>query len=732
MTVIKNDSQKEIFSRLLASENIDVVQAAVPTASFNPDTRVLTLPIFKDVSENVFDMLMGHEVGHALISPNTHNLEHFNKGRVSQKLFHYLNVIEDVRVEKHIKAKYPGLKRAFAHAYKELWDKDFFGIKQNGIQNINTDIHPIDKFNIYGKVGSLSGIQFSVEEQKVWDEIYACETFEDVMALAKRLLNEHEQQKQEQQQQQQQGGDGEGHGDDSENQESGEGQQSESQDKKGNNKKSKSDKGDDAGEEVQESGEGDDAGEEGQESGEGDDAGDDADAEGDDADGEGEGEGDDGEGDDTDADGQDADNSSSSSDKKEAGGDVNADIFTMGSLDEATRNLVDENAKQRTYADVASFTNVDAFIKGYKTIDVELKNEIGNRGVKAFKNFQSSVKPIVSHMVKEFNQKKAADESKRVSVSKTGVLNMNKLHQYKLTEDIFKRNAIVRDGKNHGFVMFLDWSGSMESTLRRTVEQVEVLAMFFRQVGVPFDLYAFQSCSANGSIGYNESTFAKVKGNALVCETKFRLLNFLSSKMTASEFARGLHHLYALSSGRKPYAYQLHSTPLEQSIVAAEQIVNRFIKENRVQKAGVIFLTDGAGDGDIRLKEGDNNSYYGDLWIKTGAKVFGNINKDKAAPLFGWLKHKTGAEIIGFYISGSTYLETKEEQNFFAKEGWIATSSEGYDEYYVIKPEGVSGFKGLSGFDFDNAEDIADKFISNAVSRKRQLKIASKFVERVA
>ena len=58
------------LARLLASENLTVIHKAVKTASFDVNKRVLTLPIWQGISNRVYDMLVGHEVGHALFTPN--------------------------------------------------------------------------------------------------------------------------------------------------------------------------------------------------------------------------------------------------------------------------------------------------------------------------------------------------------------------------------------------------------------------------------------------------------------------------------------------------------------------------------------------------------------------------------------------------------------------------------------------------------------------------------------
>jgi len=61
--------QKSNLAKLLATENVTVQHRKVQTASFNPKTRVLTLPIWKKMSTELYDLLLSHEVGHALWTP---------------------------------------------------------------------------------------------------------------------------------------------------------------------------------------------------------------------------------------------------------------------------------------------------------------------------------------------------------------------------------------------------------------------------------------------------------------------------------------------------------------------------------------------------------------------------------------------------------------------------------------------------------------------------------------
>ena len=102
MTV--NTEVKGTLARLLATENLTVEHRRVSTACFDVDKRLLILPIWKTASNTVYDLLVGHEVGHALYTP----AEDYTGAKKD-----FVNVLEDVRIEKMMKVTYPGLRRTF-------------------------------------------------------------------------------------------------------------------------------------------------------------------------------------------------------------------------------------------------------------------------------------------------------------------------------------------------------------------------------------------------------------------------------------------------------------------------------------------------------------------------------------------------------------------------------------------------------------------------------------------
>ena len=64
-------------------------------------------------------------------------------------------------------------------------------------------------------------------------------------------------------------------------------------------------------------------------------------------------------------------------------------------------------------------------------------------------------------------------------------------------------NTIVPDGKNHGMVLFLDFSGSMHSDMAATLEQLMVQIQFCKKVNIPFDVYSFTD---GNCYGYRDMT----------------------------------------------------------------------------------------------------------------------------------------------------------------------------------------------------------------------------------
>ena len=172
-------------------------------------------------------------------------------------------------------------------------------------------------------------------------------------------------------------------------------------------------------------------------------------------------------------------------------------VKTMDSLEEALKDLVGRDAWENVYLELPKL-ELDKVIVPNQEIHARCKEEWDNYLEKLgysyvdtfsevdrqFVEFKRSAQKEVNYLVKEFECRKAADSYARASTARTGVLDCSKLHTYKYNEDLFKKVTTLADGKNHGLVFVLDWSGSMCDVMMDTVKQLFNLIWFCKKVEI--------------------------------------------------------------------------------------------------------------------------------------------------------------------------------------------------------------------------------------------------------
>ena len=162
--------------QLLATEDLVVEHRAVDTAQFNVHTRRADSPQWNKASNNVYDLLVGHEVGHALYTD-----EDWIKDRKIPPQI--VNVVEDARIEKMMKRRYAGLSKTFCKGYEELATEDFFGIADEDISTFNL----ADKINLFCKIGNYMNIHFTDKKVSAY-AVRDCETFAQGTGCIKKHL----------------------------------------------------------------------------------------------------------------------------------------------------------------------------------------------------------------------------------------------------------------------------------------------------------------------------------------------------------------------------------------------------------------------------------------------------------------------------------------------------------------------------------------------------------------
>ena len=189
-----NTDVNEAVAKLMATENLRVQYSNVRTAMFDIENRVLLIPMWKNITSDMNDLFICHEVGHALYTDKQDFLDKFLKDKNTKltprekKLKTVFNIVEDARIERLVQAQFPGTKQFFRKGYSDLLDRDFFKLKE---KNIPLDKHKfLDRINLHYKAGIHGHLDISFKEkEKHWlPQIDACNTIQDVFDLSEKLL----------------------------------------------------------------------------------------------------------------------------------------------------------------------------------------------------------------------------------------------------------------------------------------------------------------------------------------------------------------------------------------------------------------------------------------------------------------------------------------------------------------------------------------------------------------
>src|SRR5210317_1625334 len=742
------DSKTQL-AKLLATEDITVRQSPeAKTASFDVKNRVLTLPNWKFDDTVVLDLLIGHEVGHALWTSDKDWESALAKGLHKG----ITNVVEDARIEKKIKQRYPGLIRCMVSGYRILESKGFFYDDIDSIEHMGL----IDRINLHFKLGAMANIPFSETELYFVNMVSDCNTWEDVeksvIALMEYIGSVENLADMEPKLGEEEEGDGE----------------------------------EEEGDSLSVGGEDDSEGEEGE---------------------------------------KEKSENSLSGDIEELRDYLNdymESIDTQSRFDDSIMDSLSEidafgyGPKYYTLPKFDIKTGLVSYTDFHKELNTRCEiNKKLYEGTYAFsvsntnifnsmdyRAFKREAGKIVGYMAKEFERKKSAAEYRKESVSKTGVLDMTKVHQYKYNEDLFLRNTIRPNGKSHGMILMLDWSASMCSHMHDSMKQLFSLVWFCQKVNIPFEVYAFSNSwcdwlakdysSAEEWLqaeGPNVNKIWKNKpGNAYFGnadgEDNFRLMNILSSNMNAKQCNSAMTNLFNWSracNGHQWGSVDLSSTPLLETMVALDTIIPNFQETNNLDITNLMVITDGEGNGswtwtipeneddpghrvygrDCRLVDMDTKreyttkdieDYENKLGCGHGRFVMRYHNVSNEIQVINYLKDKYKINTIGMFIDGNSsrsltkktiekYLGWRDHnlskwtklRNEVKKTGVAKVNLMGYDDYYLV-PVGKLRDEGEE-LQIDNdcsAAKIKNAFAKNLTQRFGNKVLVNKMIDIIA
>ena len=658
-------SSQTTLARLLAKENITVVHGNFRTAFFDVEKRTLGLPLWKDRGKDVYDLLTGHEVGHALFTPPEG--WHDSTSQIPGIPRSYVNVVEDVRIEKLVQRQYPGLVSSFKRGYAVLHEEDFFQVANTDLSSRNV----VDRINLKAKCRDLVEVTYSAEEQPIVNQVMAVETWDDVISACEALYTYMKAQ-----------------------------QQQPREDEDDTNmdyspmQESSDDVSDDYDQETSE--------EDSEESSR---APKDMDASG-----------------------------YEEEDKPEPAEELEKEDIDRVLTDEAFRNNehklldVNDNGMQTVHANGINRSQFNRVVRPYSVVkemreaSSEFKSAMfstndryGDDLSELMNKFESDTKSVVSVMAKEFEMKKAAYRLQRAQTSRSGSINVNKLHSYKFNDDIFAKITSLADAKSHGMVMFMDYSGSMSKVIGKVIRQTIVLTDFCAKVNIPFVVYGFTSQN-------RREDDVDIPGN-IACDGA-GVFELLSSSLGRAETKNAREVLLRQSldlehSYRSPLMCRLEdlgSTPLYETILCAEYIIKDFKAKHGVQKTNAIFLTDGDGDSIYTydsIANPDNTVPTSEFRCGYSIRMNNTIVKsrdrwDLGPALLSELKKIEGVKTIGFFVCSDSYgwksqmykthgksfvpaEQMQEARKSYNANKFISINNTlGYDKYFILNGKSLS------------------------------------------
>jgi len=598
-----------------------------------------------------------------------------------------LNLVEDARIEKKMKRKFPGLGRPMYNGYTELVNRGFFGYSMDEMKSLSF----LDRMNVHFKLGARAGAVFNDEEQSLIDRVALAETWDDVLNLAQELFDVAQKENDDLQtafDEIMNNLDDAAAGD-------GESIEKLIENLRNNGREDLADQLEKASQEMQEK---------------------------------------------------------IMEELESRSGDAGAvnspESVTQNSLEKNSERLIDDTAYPSTYVTMPDLDTKKFVVPAHVLhAGMHFSPFVMSKREEVYTNFMSSTKSYISYLVKEFELRRNAAQFAKAKVSKTGKLDINKIWKYQISEDLFLQSTMVPNGKNHGMLMLVDMSSSMDNCIAGTIEQLVSLVLFCRKVNIPFDVYGFfdtghtedeieyfksigwksivsvdhwkNSCTSFDSTDRNSDA----KGDLQILNERFRLKQFVHSGMRIGEFNNAIKNLLLTAEGFRRGSHRYYSghaqefsipknmylggTPLNESILVLRKLAEQFKEKHRVEVLNTIILTDGDASYGLGYMDADGNVSH----LRSRAVIENKKNRHQVVSnqvfrltnsLLDMYKNITDSRVIGIYLTRLTKstvmarAHREEDFNYEAfeqqykeqsKEKYFGIKQKGYDVYYVVSDD---------------------------------------------
>jgi len=669
---------KEIYlAKLMAEEDIDVLFKNVDTAAFDLKNRVLVLPSYiKSMPEDVRYGLTAHEISHALNTP-------LNE-RCGEDL---VNVLEDIRIEKIIKRKYRGSARYMRNMGKIFFDEEWFGTKsETEINSMNF----IDRLNVYAKTFESNigiDIKFSDEEQVFVKRAFLTSSFDDVLKLADELKDFAE-------------------------------------------NESESSSGDvitDNCDSVDSMDEGN-----GADNGEGSESGDDNATDN-------------------------SDSVDSANDEQEGSDDENSassgtsghNVHNEGDFESETLDAMKKKIESLTNDDDEEtlsillpnkqLSKIRPFDDFFTVYESTISDYLKSKREKKAKKFVKEAKPQVNHLIKQFEMRRNAQAWANRTNQRTGEIDCDALSQYKFTDDIFMSTDLLPNGKNHGLVMYVDFSGSMSVMIEDVCQQIAILSMFARGAGIKFRVIAFTSTSIFEHYGCDK--IGRIEDDSPFPSFRpfYDAVELSNDSMKQKDFDRFIETMVNIDDF---FMYVSGGTPLFNCLVDTSLEVVNWRNRHNIEVLNTIVFTDGLSQGLSVDYKGERIYNKKHEYIDRVTKITYSGRFDEAE-VYDIYKNRTQSRLSVYYAGVARNLKYRfyNSAEIFdaiarARKDGVAVfdhMSDVVDVYFIyLVNKKISTFDSANDIDIPSGKAAASAFVKKARAKKKSKVFANYLMDLIA
>lgn len=271
--------------------------------------------------------------------------------------------------------------------------------------------------------------------------------------------------------------------------------------------------------------------------------------------------------------------------------------------------------------------------------------------------FVSKARKIAHTMAAVYNQKKNAYEAATTTYNKKGTLDIGRIHSYRTSDDIFKRNKVINGGGSHALVCALDFSVSMRGILGSVARQFLINALFCKYAKIEFQFFTYSTCSS-----YNK----KPKNAFLLAGNNYaRYVDIGNSTMSEGQLIDSFYDimLFYISQSATPSSginvpkdikVRIHdkfnsmgSTPLIPALYQSYLLAKTY-QERGIQNVSILVIND--GDNNCELKSNGKISSITDPFTKRVYPTLAGSRGDSLICVINRMARDHGINVLNIFL----------------------------------------------------------------------------------